>query len=219
MNARRILILAPHTDDAELGCGGTIARAVDESHEVFVAAYSIAEESLPDGVPETQLLKEFETSMARLGVREDRTFVQRFRVRRFSEHRQEILDDLVRLRSSIKPDLIFAPSTYDVHQDHMVVSAEAIRAFKHSTIWGYELPWNHLESHLSGFVTLSKAHIGTKWAALEAYATQTELGRRYFTREVIFSLATVRGVQIGAEYAEAFEVIRHVQSNERAISQ
>jgi LmbE family N-acetylglucosaminyl deacetylase len=213
MNARRILILAPHTDDAELGCGGTTARVVGEGHEVFAAAYSIAEESLPDGVPETQLFEEFRISMARLGVPEDHTFVRRFPVRRFSEHRQDILDDLIRLRETVNPDVIFVPSTHDIHQDHAVVSEEAVRAFKHRTVWGYELPWNNLNTDLSGFVTLKAEHIDAKWNALEAYATQITLRRAYFTRELVFSLAAVRGVQAGVEYAEAFEVIRHVVSN------
>jgi len=50
---RRVLVLAPHTDDAELGCGGTIARLLTDGADVFVAAFSTAEESLPPGRSQT----------------------------------------------------------------------------------------------------------------------------------------------------------------------
>ena len=43
-----VLILAPHTDDAELGCGGTIARFLEEGKKIYVAAFSTARASLPD---------------------------------------------------------------------------------------------------------------------------------------------------------------------------
>ncbi|MBL6731310.1 MAG: PIG-L family deacetylase, partial [Bacteroidia bacterium] len=40
-----VLILAPHTDDAELGCGGTIARFLEEGKKMYVAAFSTARAS------------------------------------------------------------------------------------------------------------------------------------------------------------------------------
>lgn len=51
----RLLVLAPHTDDAELGCGATIARALEEGLTVHVAAFSIAEDSLPPDLPRDTL--------------------------------------------------------------------------------------------------------------------------------------------------------------------
>lgn len=43
---KKVLVLAPHTDDAELGCGGSIAKFVEEGREVHVVSFSIAEDSL-----------------------------------------------------------------------------------------------------------------------------------------------------------------------------
>ena len=51
----KILILSPHTDDGELGCGGSISRLLCEGHEVFYAAFSTAETSVPDGYPKNIL--------------------------------------------------------------------------------------------------------------------------------------------------------------------
>src|SRR5690348_12775116 len=74
-SAQRVLVLAPHTDDAELGCGGTIARLLRMGTTVFVAAFSTAEESLPPGAVPTRLRDEFLSSMKVLGVPHENTFV------------------------------------------------------------------------------------------------------------------------------------------------
>jgi len=59
----RLLVLAPHTDDAELGCGGTIARLLEAGTEVYVVALSTADDSLPPGAPPTTLAHEFGQAM------------------------------------------------------------------------------------------------------------------------------------------------------------
>ena len=58
------------------------------------------------------------------------------------------------------------------------------------------------------FVTLELRHLEKKWEALQAYRTQLDLRRPYFTKEFIFGLGCVRGVQVKAVYAEAYEVVR-----------
>ena len=55
---KKILILAPHTDDGELGCGATIDRAIDEGADVYYAAFSVCEQSVPYGFAEDELQKE-----------------------------------------------------------------------------------------------------------------------------------------------------------------
>jgi LmbE family N-acetylglucosaminyl deacetylase len=75
-------------------------------------------------------------------------------------------------------------------------------------VWGYELPWNHIRFSAQAFVTLERSDVETKWEALKAYKSQLELKRPYFSWEFVESLARIRGVQVKAEYAEAFEVVR-----------
>src|SRR5436305_12691418 len=70
MIASPLLVLAPHTDDAELGCGGTIAKLLETTQDIYVAAFSTAEVSLPDGAKPTALRDEFTDAMRRLGVGE-----------------------------------------------------------------------------------------------------------------------------------------------------
>lgn len=205
---QRVLVLAPHTDDAELGCGGTIARLVASGAQVSVAAFSVAEESLPPGSTPDRLHTEFLSAMRILGVDVERTFVYDYPVRRFSDHRQELLEELVQLKRRIQPEVVFVTASTDVHQDHQVLHSESVRAFKDITVWGYELPWNCISFSAQAFVVLNEQHIDLKWAALQAYKSQIELLRPYFCKDFIHGLARVRGVQVRAQYAEVFEVVR-----------
>ena len=54
-NFKTVLALSPHTDDAEFGAGGTLARWIEEGKEIFYVAFSIAEKSVPDGFPKNIL--------------------------------------------------------------------------------------------------------------------------------------------------------------------
>tara|TARA_Y100000739_G_C20308302_1_gene328716 strand:+ start:165 stop:359 length:195 start_codon:yes stop_codon:yes gene_type:complete len=54
----KILVLAPHTDDGEIGCGGSIARFIDEGKEIYYIAFSKCEESVPKGFPKNILEEE-----------------------------------------------------------------------------------------------------------------------------------------------------------------
>lgn len=202
-------MLAPHTDDVELGCGGTIARFLEEGEaEIFVSVFSTAGDSVPKGFPSTALRSEFYEAMRILGVKRANLTVDDYSVRKLSYSRQEILEQLVRLRKSVDPDVVFLPSGQDLHQDHQTVYNEGVRAFKEITMWGYELPWNTITFPTRGFVTLDERHIEKKWKALQAYKTQLALGRPYFSLDYIKGIATVRGLQVKSKYAEAFDVIR-----------
>lgn len=207
-STQRVLVLAPHTDDAELGCGATIARLLRDGHDVFVAAFSTAEESLPQGAVPTRLRDEFLSAMKVLGIPPENTFVFGYPVRRLSYFRQELLEELVKLRRQVNPNMTFLPSATDLHQDHQVLNAEGLRCFKDMTVWGYELPWNNIGFPAQAFVIVEPCDLQMKWKALQTYKSQFELARPYFSWEFIEGLARVRGVQVKAHYAEAFEVMR-----------
>jgi len=204
----KILVIAPHTDDGELGCGGAIARFIEEGKDVYYAAFSVAEKSVPKGFPKNELEIEVKRAMKILGVPEDNLLIYRYEVRTFSYHRQEILEDLVRLKKKLEPTLIFIPSLNDLHQDHKTIAEEGCRAFKMATLLGYEEPWNNISFNTSSFVPLEERHVVKKINALKEYKTQ--MYRNYLNEDFIKGLAKTRGVQIDKDYAEAFEVIRWV---------
>ncbi len=205
---KNVLILAPHTDDGELGCGGMISKMIEKGASVYYAAFSTAAESVPEGFPKDILKTEVRNATAKLGIPPENLFVFDYQVRRLNYSRQEILEDLVKIRKEIQVDLVLIPSLTDVHQDHMTVAQEGVRAFKTRNILGYELIWNNLSFNTQCFVTLEKSHIQSKADSLKEYKSQGH--RDYISEEFVFSLAKARGVQIGAKYAEAFEVVRWV---------
>ena len=127
-------------------------------------------------------------------------------VRKLNYVRQEILEELIRVRDIIKPDLVLMPGSKDIHQDHLTIYNEGLRAFKFTSILGYELIWNNLSFSTDCFIQVTEAQLGRKIDALDAYVTQR--GKPYMDPDFIRSLARVRGTQIGVKYAEAFEVVR-----------
>lgn len=201
-----ILVLAPHTDDGELGLGGTISHLVELGKKVTYVAFSTAQQSVPEGFPKDVLKTEVKRATAQLGIQPENLIIYNYEVRKLGYVRQEILEELIRLRQANHFDLVFMPSLHDIHQDHTTIAEEGLRAFKNTTLLGYELIWNNLTFNTQCFVRLETRHIRAKVEALQEYASQG--ARDYLSEEFLFALAKARGVQAGCSYAEAFEVIR-----------
>jgi LmbE family N-acetylglucosaminyl deacetylase len=205
---KKILVLAPHTDDGELGCGGFIARAIEEGSEVFYAAFSSAGDSVRDGFPKDILKTEVKSATLKLGIKPENLMIYDYAVRKLNYSRQEVLEELIALRKANQFNLVLMPSLNDIHQDHITIAQEGLRTFKQTNILGYELIWNNLAFNTQCFVRLEERHIRLKSIALQEYKSQAN--RDYMNSDFIFALAKTRGVQIGCPFAEAFEVIRKV---------
>jgi N-acetylglucosamine malate deacetylase 1 len=205
----RVLVLAPHTDDGEFGCGGTMARLVDAGAEVRYVAFSTATKSLPAGFPPDTLAQEVLAATAELGLPEESLTVHDFEVRTFPDRRQEILELLIALWEEWRPDAVLQPSHHDIHQDHQVVAQEGLRAFKRTTILGYEIPWNNFNFDYQAYFALERPHLERKVAALAKYASQQH--RRYADPEYIWNIARTHGINVNREYAEVFQVYRVVE--------
>src|SRR5712691_2512698 len=141
-----------------------MARLVESGADVRYVAFSIATRSLPEGFPPDALASEVKEATAELGISEANLTVHDFDVRTFPQHRQEILELLVASWEDWRPDAVFQPSLHDIHQDHQVVAAEGLRAFKRTTILGYEIPWNNFDFAYQAYVSLGEAHIERKVA-------------------------------------------------------
>ena len=194
---RKALVLSPHTDDAELGCGGTIAKLIEEGWDVHVIYFSAVAERYPN------LVEEAAKSGEILGITHE---VLNFHTRFFPRDRQEILQSLYDHSRSITYDLVFTPTTTDIHQDHGVVTAEAKRAFRNCTLLGYELPWNNLSVSLNCFIPLEERHIKKKILALDCYDSQKH--NPYFNEKFFRSVVKMRGIQLSSPFAEGFETIK-----------
>jgi LmbE family N-acetylglucosaminyl deacetylase len=205
---RRALVLAPHTDDGEFGCGGTMARLVEAGADVRYVAFSIATRSLPEGFAPDTLAREVRAATAELGIPAGNLTVHDFDVRTFPEHRQAILELLIEIWNDWQPDAVFQPSLHDVHQDHQTIAQEGLRAFKRTTILGYEIPWNNFDFSYQAYIALEKPHVERKVAALAKYASQQH--RRYANADYVWNVARMHGTNVNREYAEVFQVYRVV---------
>lgn len=200
----RVLVTAPHTDD-EINCAGLIARYKREKAQIFVAAFSSCDESLPKGFYTGTLIEEFHQSLQTLEADGE---VYDYPVRRFSERRQRILDALIYLRTNFAPDLVLCPSATDMHQDHQVIYTETLRAFRNSSmVLGWESPNNQRAATINTFALISDEDLQQKLKAFACYKSQHH--RTYFDNDFIAALALVRGKQCRSKtgLAEGYEVI------------
>jgi LmbE family N-acetylglucosaminyl deacetylase len=205
---KKILVLAPHTDDGELGCGGSIAKFCNEGREVYYAAFCLCSKSLPVGLPPNTLELECNKATSVLGIPSSNLILFNYDVRELPASRQQILEELLELNKKINPDLVFLPAASDIHQDHQTIHQEGMRAFKNTTLAGYELPWNNYSFHSNFFIRLTETELNKKTASLKSYQSQSH--RNYMQEDFTRSLAKVRGVQASAEYAEAFEIYKWI---------
>ena len=207
-NPSRIIVLAPHTDDGELGCGATMAKFTAAGKKIFYVAFSTCSKSLLPGLPKDTLAIECKKAISILGIKEENIILFDFEVRELLIHRQRILEELVTLNKKLNPDLVLLPAMNDIHQDHQVVYGEGMRAFKNCNLFGYELPWNNTRFQPNYFQTLNENDLNRKIQAVKAY--QSQLNKNYTQEDFIRSLAKVRGVQANAAYAEAIELYKLV---------
>jgi LmbE family N-acetylglucosaminyl deacetylase len=191
MLGNKILLLSPHTDDGELGCGASVAKLVRQGKEVVYVAFSACEQSVLPQFPKDILIQEVKGATAALGIKPENLILHRFEVRTFNYHRQEILDLLIQLREEYKPDTVLIPSLNDIHQDHKTIAEEALRAFKFHNVISYE-----------------EQDVICKINALNQYQSQAH--RPYANEEFLRSQLRMRGVQVARRYAEVFEVVRLV---------
>ncbi len=145
-----VLVLAPHTDDGEFGCGGTtIAKMVERGTRVIYAAFSAAEKSVSPEFPARRAAARGQGRHRHPGVPTEDCLVYHFEVRKFREQRQDILDTMIKLNNSYRPDIVLLPSPNDTHQDHHTIAHEGVPGVQRPTMLGYEVPWNNLDFRTS----------------------------------------------------------------------
>lgn len=199
------LVLSPHPDDAEFSCGGTLNKMNREGVKVHLVTFSPCIKSLPDGLDPDILYQEQARSVEHLGIDKENVVNFNFPVREFPRYRQEILEELIILRKKISPDLVVLPNSNDIHQDHKTIFEEGLRAFKNCCLIGYELPWNNIKHEINLRVELDACDLDAKLKSIGEYKSQSH--RPYMDKDFFRGLASVRGVMIGAKYAEGFQII------------
>ena len=202
----KIVALAPHTDDYELGAGATLYKWIKQGAKVYGIALSDCWKYVPKPFPPHSTVKEFTNAGAVLGI--DNFEIENYPVDEFPANRQDICQLFWGINHELAPEIVLCPCSEDVHQDHHVVYEEARRTFKHSSILGYEMPWNCFVMPGNYFSIVDKKAVAVKISALRQYESQGH--KPVMDADYLESWLKTRGQQVGAAYAECFEVIRMV---------
>jgi LmbE family N-acetylglucosaminyl deacetylase len=196
----RLLCLGAHSDDIEIGCGGTILRLLSE-HEGVEVHWVVLGSS---GQRDAEALASAEVFLARAGKR--KIFVEHFKDGFFPYRGEEIKSFFEELKSEAEPDVIFTHYREDLHQDHRLVSELTWNTYRDHLILEYEIvKYDGDLGRPNLFVPLDEAVCKQKVdAIMECFATQR--GQHWFNPDVFLALAQLRGVESRSpgRYAEAF---------------
>jgi LmbE family N-acetylglucosaminyl deacetylase len=197
---RRILCLGAHSDDIEIGCGGTILRLLEQYPQsvfhwfVFSATDVRAKEA-------RHAATLFAGSANLKGP-----FVKRFRDGFMPFNGAEVKTVFEDELKAISPDVVFTHSRLDAHQDHRLIAELTWNTFRDHLILEYEIPkYDGDLGKPNVFVPLEPAHFQKKVQFLmDAFPSQR--AKRWFCEEIFLSLMRLRGMECNAPsgYAEAF---------------
>jgi LmbE family N-acetylglucosaminyl deacetylase len=200
---KRVLFLGAHPDDIELGCGALLHSIVKKT-EVLCVTLSDNQKN-----PELKnVVNEHYRSMKALGISKEKIVFGEFTTRVFPDARQEILEYFLKLRREFKPDLIFTHSKQDVHQDHLTMSDEALRAFRGITVLGFDVVRSSYGFFPHFLVAVSEEDVNRKIEALAHYETYRD--RYYFNSELTRSIMVRHGALAEVPFAEGFDILRIV---------
>ena len=195
-----VLVLSPHPDDAELYAGGTIAKLKRQGSDLYWVSFSPCDN--------VKIFNEWMDSLDKYDVF-NRSFLH-YKRSDFDRYRQDILNDLVKLKQLGDFDYVLTTPPYDIHQDHAVIGQEAIRAFKDSNLLFYLSQRNINDITPKVYFNITEEDLQKKIESIKCYKSQFEMNRTDFDLDYIKSLARVYGRMINVDYAEAFDTYRMV---------
>ena len=200
---KHVLFLGAHPDDIELGCGALLHHIAKQS-DVLCVTLSDNQKN-----PDLQNIKnEHYESMAILGVRREKIILGPFTTRVFPDSRQDILEYFLKIRKEFHPDLIFVHSRQDVHQDHLTMTDEALRAFRGITVLGFDVVRSSYGFFPHFLVEVTEEDVSKKIEALSCYETYRD--RYYFNSELTRSIMVRHGALAERPFAEGFDILRIV---------
>ena len=198
-----LLFLGAHPDDIELGCGAFISDMVGKA-DIHCMTFSDNQKN-----PELlHLVGEHYDSMHQLGLTDDQIELGQFETRRFPDFRQEILEKMLALRRQYQPEIVFVHTAQDIHQDHQTVTQEATRAFRGTTVLGFDVLRSSYGFFPHFLAEVSERAVENKIAALNKYDTYSN--RYYFSPDIMRATAIRHGALAERPYAEGFDIIRIV---------
>jgi LmbE family N-acetylglucosaminyl deacetylase len=198
-----VLCIGAHPDDIELGCGALISDITDQTNVVCVTMSDNQENTLLNN-----LVEEHYDSMQILGVKTENAILHNFTTRRFQAARQEILEVMINLKNQYHPEVVLVHTAHDIHQDHKTITEEALRAFRGTTLLGFDVLRSSYGFFPDFLVEVSEEGVRTKIQALKAYTTYAD--KYYFDENIIHATAIRHGALAERPFAEGFDILRIV---------
>jgi LmbE family N-acetylglucosaminyl deacetylase len=193
-----ILCFGSHSDDIEIGCGGTILKLLEEyslAHVYWVVLSS-------DQVREKEARGSADLFLAKATSKT--VVIKDFRNGFFPYIGKALKEFLEQLKSEVSPDLILTHYRNDLHQDHRVVSELTWNTFRNHLILEYEIP--KFDGDLGTpnvFIPLDEG-IAQKKAAFVVDCFKSQQDKHWFDKETFLALMRLRGIESCCRYAEAF---------------
>jgi LmbE family N-acetylglucosaminyl deacetylase len=197
----RVLFVGAHPDDIELGCGALIHHIIQQAELMCVTLSN--NKKNPDL---TSIEEEHHQAMRILGVPDKNVVVGEFETRRFPQARQEILEYFINLNKTFQPDIVFVHTKADIHQDHGTITEEALRAFRGTTVLGYDVIRSSYGFFPSFLVEVDESDVQAKLDALACYHTYAN--RYYFDPDVTRATLIRNGALAERKFAEGFDILR-----------
>jgi LmbE family N-acetylglucosaminyl deacetylase len=200
---KSILFLGAHPDDIELGCGAFIAHIADRSD---IRCVTLSDNQKNPALK--NLVEEHYRSMLTLGVPKEKIILGKFETRRFPQARQEILEYLFELNKQLQPEIVFVHTRADLHQDHATIAEEALRAFRGTSVFGYDVIRSSHGFFPSFLIEVNEQDVELKIKALAEYHTYDN--KYYFKPDVTRATLIRNGAIAERNYAEAFDILRMI---------
>ncbi len=196
----RVLCLGAHSDDIEIGCGGTVLSLLESNGQVDVrwVVFSASEERS----------REAQASAAAFlaQARQKNVTLKNYRDGFFPFLGAAVKDEFEALKLAFQPDVIFTHFRDDRHQDHRLISDLTWNTFRDHLILEYEIPkYDGDFGQPNVFVPLSDAICQRKIAILlECFASQRS--KSWFDEQTFRAVLRLRGMEANSSsrYAEAF---------------
>lgn len=227
---KRILVIAPHADDESIGCGGTIAKAIEQGGEVFLVVVSVGDLQRVGGSNDLRTaderVGEVERVRAFFGLKDAEVLMEdsQSHMRLDAIPRRDLVALLEREARlsvrNVRPDIVLLPLP-SYNQDHEAVCRAGLVACRpHEpaalpvppVVLLYEYPPNSWvlppDRFDRTFYVDITAHLDKKLEAVSLYQSQAREGLHQNSVANIRDLALVRGKEASVVAAEAFHTLR-----------
>ena len=200
--AYKVLCLGAHSDDIEIGCGGTILKLVEKYPNIVFqwVVFSASPERKKEAICSAS---KFLADVARKQI-----IIKSFRDGFLPFIALEVKEAFEQIKQTFNPDLIFTHYRSDAHQDHRLISDLTWNTFRNHLILEYEIPkYDGDLGNPSFFVPLENSICQDKIKHLiDSFPSQKD--KQWFSEETFLAILRIRGIESNApdKYAEAFHV-------------